>query len=428
MIKFLLWIVVNLFSTFSFVYLYYTLLVTSKKKIGWKMFLMFFIGVVAQTFIQTNELTTLRYISFFIFFPILFYMIKPVPLKKLIFSVLVVWFCGMAIDIIALLSFSFIFNLLNINFNWYINNSEYISMLFTTFVSLLLIFISYKKLFNSLIYKLYDKFDNINYLNFLLIIFSIFTLGITVIMLLNVSSLNIDLLLMIIIILMVITFSVLLRFKINDDENKKYLKTLKENNDFYIKVDDDNRIFKHNLIAKLLSIKSVSNKKSMTLLEDLILQFNKSIDFSNSIKIIPYGLNGIIYQKIYPYLNELKIKTNNEIKYDIFNYLKPRRYNVFIEKMVVALDNAIESSLSSKDKSIVINILEENNSICVEIKNTFNADINIDSIGNKEYSTKGKKQGLGLFSIFRDNEASVSVKIVNNIFESKIVAKKRLVD
>ena len=64
----------------------------------------------------------------------------------------------------------------------------------------------------------------------------------------------------------------------------------------------------------------------------------------------------------------------------------------------------------------------------MEIKNTFNADINVDSIGNKEYSTKGKKRGLGLFSIFRDNEATVSVRIINNIFESKIVAKKRLVD
>lgn len=94
---------------------------------------------------------------------------------------------------------------------------------------------------------------------------------------------------------------------------------MQENNDFYIKVEDENRIFKHNLVAKLLSIKSVSNNKSMALIEDLILQFNKNVSFSQTIKVIPYGLNGIIYQKLYSYMNVLNIKINNEIGYDIFS-------------------------------------------------------------------------------------------------------------
>ena len=40
----------------------------------------------------------------------------------------------------------------------------------------------------------------------------------------------------------------------------------------------------------------------MSLIEDLISQFNKNEKFSENIKVIPYGLNGIIYQKLYPYL------------------------------------------------------------------------------------------------------------------------------
>ncbi len=427
MMKFLLWLVVNLFSTFSIIYLYYKVS-NGTKKPHFKIIIMFIFGVVIQTIIQYYEFTNIRIASYFLYFPIIFYMINPVPLKKLIFYTLIVWFSGMAIDIFSILLASIVLFVLKIIFNLHFYYSEYVSMFLTILATVFLMAVGHIKYFCILISKLYSKINKIRYSNLLLIVFSVFILGFTILMFINLNSLNINILLMIIIILMVLTFCILLKFKMNDDENIKYLKTLKENNDFYIKVDDDNRIFKHNLIAKLLSIKSVSNKKSMALIEDLIMQFNKSTDFSKSIKIIPYGLNGIIYQKIYPYLNEIKIKISNEIKYDIFAYLKPRRYNVFVEKIVVALDNAIESSLTSKDKSIVINILEENNSICVEIKNTFNADINVDSIGNKEYSTKGKKRGLGLFSIFRDNEATVSVRIINNIFESKIVAKKRLVD
>lgn len=427
MTRFVIWLIVNFFSTFSVVFLFYKVNNISKK-INIKISILFIIGVIIQTVIQYYELSNLRIASYFLYFPILFYMIKPVPIKKLVFFVLVVWFCGMATDILALLLFTAIFFLLQIDFNWYMNNSDYVSMLFTAFVSILLIFISYKNFLNKPINKVYDKFDNINYLNFLLIVFAVFILCFTIIMFLNVESLSMNLLLMIIIVLMTVTFIVLLRFKINEDENAKYLKTLKENNEFYIKVDDENRVFKHNLVAKLLSIKSVSNKKAMALIEDLIMQFNKSVEFSNSIKIIPYGLNGIIYQKLYPYLKDLDIKINNEITYDIFTVLKPRRYNVLVEKIVVSLDNAIESSLKSKDKSIVINISDIDDNICVEIKNTIGNDINMDLLGDKNYSTNGIKRGLGLFSILRNNEASVSVKIINNIFVSRIVAKKRLTD
>lgn len=425
--KFLVWLVINIFSTFSFAYLFYKLS-DADKKINIKIILIFALGVIAQSVIQYCESTSLRISSFFIYFPILFYMLNPVPIKKLIYYVLTVWFCGMGIDILTILLASLVFYFFRVKFNIHINYSEYVSMILTILTTIILIIIGYKKLINSFVKKIYTKIVNIKYVNFLLTVFSIFILGITVLMFLNVKSLDINLLLLLIFILMIITFSVLVRFKVIEDENIKYLKTLKDNNDFYIKMDDENRVFKHNLMAKLLSIKSVSNKKAMVLIEDLIMQFNKSIDFSNSIKIIPYGLNGIIYQELYPYLKELNIKINNEINYDIFNVLNPRRYNVLVEKLVVILDNAIESSLKSQNKSIVINIFDNDNSIIIEVQNTFANNVNLDLIGNINYSTKGKKRGLGLFSILRSNEANVSVKIVNNTFISKIVTKKRLID
>lgn len=425
--KFLVWLVINIFSTFSFAYLFYKLS-DADKKINIKIILIFALGVIVQSVIQYCESTTIRFVSYFIYFPLFFYIIKPMSLKKLVYYVLAVWFCGVGIDILTILSTSLIFYIFRVNFNIYFNYSEYVSMILTIITTILLIIISYKKCLNSFINKLYTKIVNIKNLDILLIVFAVFIFLIGVTMFFYVERLSINLLLSFVILMMSITFAVLLKLRINEYENLKYLNTLKENNEFYIKMDDENRVFKHNLMAKLLSIKSVSNKKAMVLIEDLIMQFNKSIDFSNSIKIIPYGLNGIIYQKLYPYLKELNIKINNEINYDIFNVLNSRRYNVFVEKLVVALDNAIESCMKSKTKSLVINIMDIDGCITVEVKNTFSNDINMDMLGNINYSTKGKKRGLGLFSILRNSEASVSVKIINNIFVSRITTKKRLTE
>jgi len=424
MSKFVLWLIISFFSTFSFTYLFYKL-TNAKSKINLKIFFVYLLGVTAVVLIKIYNIKFLNYVFFFIYFPILFNIIKKMPIKKLLFYVFAVWFYGMAVDIILILILSLILYFLNINFY---NNPELGSMLSTVLLSTFLCLLSYKEFLFKKINYINDKIFNILHYDLALIVFALFILIMAITMLFNIANLNTNVLLSIVIILMIMTFIVLLRYKIISSENAKYLKTLKENNEFYIKMDDENRTFKHNLIAKLLSIKSVANEKTMVLIEDLIVQFNKSVDFSNSIKIIPYGLNGIIYQKLYPNLKKLNIKINNEINYDIFEVLKPRRYNVLVEKLVVTLDNAIESSLKSKDKSIVINVYDKDGLICIEIKNTFSNDINMESLGSVNYSTKGKKRGLGLFSILRDNEASVSVKIVNNIFISKITAKKRLLD
>lgn len=417
---FVIWLIISFFSTFSFAFLFYKL-TGVKRKIDLKLFLVYLFGVVTVVVIKFNDILLLNYIFFFIYFPVLFYIIKPMPIKKILFYALTVWFYGMAVDILLILFLSLIFYFLNINFY---NNPELGSILSTFILSLTLVCLSNKKILFNKINYICDKIISFEHYDMVFFTFAIFILAMAVTMLVNIANLDVNVLLLVDILLMVMTFIIIFKYRIMSAENAKYLKTLKENNEFYIKMDDENRVFKHNLIAKLLSIKSVSNKKAMALIEDLILQFNKSIDFSNSIKIIPYGLNGIIYQKLYPYLKDLNIKVNSEINYDIFDVLNPRRYNVLVEKLIVSLDNAIESSLNSEDKSVVINITDSSDEINIEIKNTFSNNINMDMLGNKSYSTKGKKRGLGLFSIFRNNEATVSVKIINNIFRSKITAKK----
>lgn len=326
----------------------------------------------------------------------------------------------MFLDLLSMIVVSLLYSIFGFN----VNSNYIFQVLPTVIISCLLILSGHIPFFKKAIEFLYKKIQKVEYLDIILFIFSAFVLTLSITLAFNIENLKINLLLVLVLFLMFMLFIVLIKYKLNAVENEIFLKTLKANNDFYISMNDENRIFRHNLMAKLLSIKSVSNRKARVLIDDLLTEFNSSLDFSKHIKDIPYGLNGILYEKIYPYLDKLNIKIDNKINYDIFDNLKPRRYNVFVEKIIISLDNAIESSLKSADKLLMINLYEDKSSIIVEVKNSYSNNINIDHLGAKNYSTKGNNRGLGLFSAFRNKEAELSVKIINNTFICLIKAKK----
>ncbi len=418
----LLVLATSIVSTFGVAYLFHKL-VDLPRKINVKALIFFILGVLCIGYAQYFKKEFMGNILFFVYYPLLFYVMKPMPFRKVLYYTIMIWLYGMAVDLLSMLivsSFNYVFD-----FNLY---SYYSESVLTALVCAFLILIGYSKKLKNFTSLFYKKLISIKYSELSLVLFIIFIFFIGTLVFLNLDNLTTSFLLSLLIIIMVVTLIILIKFKINEEENNKYLKLLKENNEFYIKIEDENRIFKHNLMAKLLSIKSVSNKKAMALIEDLLMEFNKNLDFSKSLKVIPYGLDGIIYQKLYPNLNNLNVKLSNSINYDIFTELKPRRYNVFVEKIVIALDNAIEAALNSDKKIVVVNIYDDNEAIVTEIRNTFSNAINIDDLGSKNYTTKGKKHGIGLFSAFRNNEASLEVKVVENFFVSKITAKKKITD
>lgn len=417
--KLLLWIVACIFSTFSFVYLFYKIS-DSSKKITFLKFLIFVLGVIIQTIIKFNSIAILNTISYFVYFPLMFYVVKPLKVKDIIFYVAIIWIYALLLDLILM----FIVMLINVfvSFNIYGFYVESVITISFAFVFLILARIKLVKTFTDF---LLTKFSELKYLDAFIISFLAFSSLLGIVIFFNLKDLNVNVLLYLVLFLLLLVFVILIKYKISSDEIGKYLEMLKENNDFYIKIDDENRIFKHNLMAKLSSIKSVSNKKAISLIDDFVIKNNKCISYTKKIKHIPYGLNGIIYQKTYPYLEEINFKLNNKIDFDIFKILSPRRYNVLVEKLIVSLDNAIEASLNSKNKVVVINLYDDEENIYVEIKNSFAHNLDIDDLGSLNYSTKGKKRGLGLFSILRDNEASVNIKVVNNYFISVISARKQ---
>ena len=418
--EFLVWFVACFMSTFGFTYLYCKLS-NIKPRISSLIVIWTIIGSLGLSFLRIFDLTLLSTAFYFVFYPILFDFLNKSSFNKQFFYTVVVWFCGIVLDIFSMVLVLFL--KLFVDFDIY----GYVSRINLTFVLLgLFIVLGNIKGFRSFINLLYVKVQKISYFDFALISFGVFVILVGMAIFWSLDNLKLSILLFAIIILLGFSFVLLIGVRINLIENAKFLKHLKENNDFYVTIEDENRIFKHNLMAKMLAIKSVSNKKARNLIDDFLKSYNSNMDFSFHIKDMPYGLNGIIYEKIYPYMGQLNIKIDNKIDFDIFSKLKPRRYNVFVEKMIIVLDNAIQASLKSRTKLLILNLYYENNQIIIDIKNTFETNLSLDDLGKINYSTKGKKRGLGLFSALRDNEVNLSMKIINDLFVTKIVAKQNL--
>lgn len=200
----------------------------------------------------------------------------------------------------------------------------------------------------------------------------------------------------------------------------------------YERIIDDNRINRHEMLNNLLALKSIKDKNSKEyndVLDELIVNYSKNnIDFKNAY-YLPTGIKGIFYYK----LNGLDEKGYN-IKINVFKQISnsfkdlPRKEYLNLYKIIgILLDNAIEASAKSKDKIINIDVYKENGKKIIIIDNSFKGKIELNKINNKNYSTKGKGRGLGLYiikNILNNNDyIKLEQSIYNHIFSSKIIIK-----
>ena len=178
---------------------------------------------------------------------------------------------------------------------------------------------------------------------------------------------------------------------------KEMNRNLLKNNEFYVILINDYRVLKHNLINQLLGIKSLANKKSKLLIDDLIEEYNANFVNTQDIKDAPHGLNGLIYEKLYNFNKmDLKFLVNNNIKSALLDVITPRSYNLLCEAIGILLDNAMEAAYLSEDKVVYLNFKESKENIYIEIMNTFRGDLDVDKLGTKDYTTKKLGSGLGL--------------------------------
>ena len=174
-----------------------------------------------------------------------------------------------------------------------------------------------------------------------------------------------------------------------------------------------------NQLVLIKNMISKTNKKAIEYIDNLYNEESddEDVELLKKLQYLPNGgLKGLIYYK----LEEMKDK-----KINFFVDISPKVKNVKINKKLdknlkdiskvigVYLDNAIEASLNSKEKYIVLEIYVEDNEWVFSISNTYNGKVSINIIDTEKFSTKGEGRGYGL---------SLAKDIINR---SKILRQER---
>ncbi len=199
----------------------------------------------------------------------------------------------------------------------------------------------------------------------------------------------------------------------------------------YEKMIDDDRIKRHEILNNLLTLKSFKNKNCKEYnetIDEFIDTYNKRSDSSiKNIGKLPTGLKGIIYYKIKEE-KYLKINTSIKISKNINNILGKLNHKEYLKLCKITgiiLDNALEATSKTKSKLLVIDIYKEGNNIDMIVDNTFSGKISIKNIQKKNYSSKGKNRGLGLYIaqmlIVQSNCLKMEQNILKNHFITKII-------
>ena len=221
-------------------------------------------------------------------------------------------------------------------------------------------------------------------------------------------------------------------FKIKNEIEK--VNILLDNISNYEKIIDDNRINSHEMLNNLLLIKSFNNrnsKKFEKLLDDLIVAYDKNGKYIRNISVLPKGLKGIIYYKI----NDLD-KKNYDVAVNISKQLSNKIENMDHDEFIILckcfsilLDNAIDACSSLDEKKIIVDIYKEKESIIVSIENSCEEEVEIEYINRKDYSTKGRNRGLGLYIVKNLLNGSKTITLsqenVKGYFISKLIINKK---
>lgn len=401
----------------------YAIITNQRPNKSFKYFPLFFLGGGLLTLCFYLEMSVAKaFVSLFLLFFVTKLIYKN-EMRFLFFHSFYVWVVGMIIDIVFMIVFSFMCN----QFDIIIEGTLGTIMMFVATLLLQMFYnlISRRSFYKNVVKTIYSKAKIIKINSILtgIFIIAIIFLGYWSSIHLNNTSIIISFLLISVLLLWIIILLVQVKYlkKIYAETNNLLL----ENNQVYTNLNLETRMFKHNLKHKLEGIRIYGNKKVNSMIDEILIECGQLSTANTEIDKLPKGLNGLIFRKIY----ESKAKNvdflvNNHLKSDIFELVLPRNYNKLCEVLGVTLDNALEAFSDESESILHILIEDDSKNVFVTIQNTFSSTIDVDKLGVINYTTKGKNHGIGIFSILFHNELKTNIKIVNNIFETKIQIKK----
>ena len=341
--------------------------------------------------------------------------------KKTIFNVTIYILLCMIIEILGSIILMNVIK--NIN---YFNTKVYAKCLMSLIVGIILLLIYNSKRITEIINKLETIItEYFNYYTFILIIYTI----LSIVLYINGRDTKNNPYIIIYEILNIIFIIYIFRIIINDKYNNKVLmEKNKDLNDSYkacSEVIEEYKEFKHNLKNDLFHLKANVPKENQKEINGILTKYNEGIDWVNKINCIPEGIQGIIFLKI----KEAKTK-NIKVYLNTYNEdlkVSEKEFLNISNIIGILLDNAIEATLKTDTKIIYVDIIETKKTIKIAIMNKFKNTIDLKKIGNKNYSTKEYKSGLGLNYInkIKKNKVKVYFKIVQDLFIATVECNKK---
>ena len=351
---------------------------------------------------------------------IVLYFIKKDSFVSITYYVFVLWLVGILLDILFM---SFI----SIGLKYVLNKYPIIGMFIISLLLQLVLNLIFriKKLIN-LVTKIKNKIASVNNITWIFLVIMGLIVFFAVLAFSNANASNNVLMILLLAVIVLLMGIFLLKILYEEKIFKTTIENLLENNKYYLEVNTQDRIFKHNIIHRLNSIKTTADDKTIKSIDSLIKDYNLNSVPNKNIDVLPNGINGIISRIIYGQKkNNLNIAINNYLKSDLFNALTPRKYNKLCETLGICLDNAVSAASKSNEKILQIIIIEDDSNIVIKIINTFKSSLEVDKVGTLSYTTKKNGHGLGLFSLIGRRDVILKTSIINNLFENKVTIKKK---
>jgi len=191
-------------------------------------------------------------------------------------------------------------------------------------------------------------------------------------------------------------------------------------------------LLRHEHKNQLAVIKGLSKNKKVNNYIDEILKSSKkdkNLNINGINKLPKGGIRGLIYYKICC-IKKKNINYSLDISKNIkdgFTKVSEQNKKILSYILGVFLDNAIEECNECLESNISIEIYLIDDYINIIVANTLTEKININKIGKKGYSTKGKNRGNGIFliaNLIKDNkDIKTNNKVINNYFIQEINIK-----
>lgn len=190
---------------------------------------------------------------------------------------------------------------------------------------------------------------------------------------------------------------------------------------------------RHEYKNQLAVLRSITKDKKVIDKIDDILEDNINIEDQvvHRLKELPKGgLKGLMYYKVaIAQKNKIHIDVDVSIKKkSILNKLNEQQIKILCKLIGIYFDNAIEASLETKKKLIIIEVYDLNDKTNIVISNTFIQQDNFNKRNERGVSTKGEGRGNGLYYaanlISKSNWLESKQEIIDNYYIQTISIKK----